>query len=69
MRKTFIVIGLLLVAMPFLGLPQMWKNTFFVFIGLVLLFLAFFNRRISGERTVSLQVEEETFIETAPDEK
>jgi len=69
MKKTLIIIGVLLLAMPFLGFPSAWKSAFFVFAGLLLLFFALFNRRISGGGAVSVRIEEETFIEAAPEKE
>lgn len=67
MRKTFIVVGILLIAMPFLGFPYEWKSVFYIFVGLLLNFFAFFNRRISGEKIVAPEIETATFTESAPE--
>ena len=68
MRKTFIIVGILLIAMPFLGFPQELKNVFYVCIGIFLLFLAFFNRRISGEKITVMESETAVYMESAPEE-
>ncbi len=54
MKKTLVTFGILLILMPFLGFLQSWKDIFSIIAGLVLLFIAFFNRR------VALSAKEET---------
>lgn len=49
MKRTLILFGLLLILIQFNfpAIPDSWDRVFYVVTGLVMLFFAFFNRRVS----------------------
>lgn len=44
-RRTVFIIGLIVLLMPFLGFPRLWKTIFFVVAGLLLMTLSLRLRR------------------------
>jgi glucan phosphoethanolaminetransferase (alkaline phosphatase superfamily) len=40
-RQILVLVGILIIALPFLGFPMLWKNILFVCIGLSIIYFAF----------------------------
>lgn len=40
-RQILVLIGVIIMVLPVLGFPMVWKQIFFAFIGLVLIYVAF----------------------------
>ncbi|MCI0542188.1 hypothetical protein L0Y69_00315 [bacterium] len=59
MKKTLIIFGILLILIQFdfPGLPHSWDRVFYIVTGLVLLFIAFFNRRVTLPGTSTADTE------------
>lgn len=62
MKKILILFGILLIVVPldFLGFPYWIENAFYIFTGCILLFIAYFNRRVSVPRQKADSFEENT---------
>lgn len=68
--KTFFV-GLILVLLPFLGIPLFWKTTFTVLFGLYLIFLSIrieLPKKATAKRTRKKEKTSSVFTENSPDE-
>lgn len=53
-RETLIFfLGILIVLMPFVGVPSEWKRTVYVFLGALLMLIGYQLRRISYLRSIA----------------
>lgn len=66
-NKIILLIGILLVAMPFLGFPASWKNFFYILSGLIFIVMAVRShmRRQNLEVLERHEVVTEVFVETS----
>jgi hypothetical protein len=67
-NKTELTIGILLVIMPFLGLPGTWKTIFYVLAGLGIIIFAFRShlRRKSSPVSAPVATAENPVSSTSP---
>jgi hypothetical protein len=64
-RATAIT-GLILVILPFLGLPTSWKMTIIIIAGLVLLWLGYKEYRIAERHRLAHEEKTKTYTESTP---
>ena len=65
-NKIILLLGILIILMPFLGFPLGWKNTFYVIFGLIFITMAVVGhvRRRSPMITERHEVVTEVYVET-----
>lgn len=64
------LLGILLVILPYLGIPSLWKHYITIGAGALLIFLGYFIRRAQYLRDIDSGNGErvaETFVETTPE--
>lgn len=63
-RTVYIIIGILIALMPFLGFPSSWKDAFYVLAGLAVVALAMMRKRRQPETVIEAkEIITEVFVQ------
>jgi len=65
--RTTAITGLILVLLPFLGLPTSWKMAVCIIAGIVLLYLGYKEYRIAERHRLAREERTKTYTESTPD--
>jgi uncharacterized membrane protein len=66
--RTTAILGLILVLLPFLGLPTSWKMVAIVILGMILLWLGYKEYRIAERHRLAREEKTKTYTESPAQE-
>jgi len=61
--RTFLIIGIWVAILPYLGFPYSWKQTLFALTGLLIMYIAYFMYKKAKAEESPIQSKPETFSE------